>query len=363
MRTRAILVLALAAAGCGPQRPPNDPDGRRPLDPGVAALWKKEFQEFAAALKLIASQDPVERTRGIDRASAMAPYEYFNWLSPTDQQLLTKARAGDEAAVAELTRRGDVLETVQTFHKPYDKRMWEAARQRICSKGADMAAYVAQVLLLSLLQSKNQQIYPEIRTLLVAVGEPARVLVIGVLIEKADRAEDVPVGRWGEITQLTAALVAFGDRGAEGVRAVAESPKRYVRVCAARAIAEARALEFLETLSRMLLGDRDWEVRAAAAEALGSLRAKERSWRPLLQALERERDKLVQPKVLVALGRSNCVEAVPRLVSALDVPKEEVVLAAAEALYDLTGERLTTRAEWVKWYREKYPEWKAKRPP
>lgn len=355
MVMRRALPLVLALAACAPQPPPERTNA---VDPAILQIWKNEFHGFAAALLLLNSPNPADRTRGLDRAAAMAPYQYWS----DDQQLIARARAGDAAAAQELARRGEVLDAVQAIRKPYDRLRWESARRRIVSKGDDMAAYLSQILVSSLLLNMNQEIYREIRFELGAIGEEARRTVAGVLAEKIDRAVDMPIGRWEEITQLAAALLAFGEAGRQDFQAVAGSRKRYVRVCAARAVREARAIERADVLAK-LLEDPEWEVRAAAAEALGDLRAREQSWRPLMEALSKERDaRIVLPKIIIALGRSSCAEAVPKLINALDVPSEAVGNAAAEALYDITAERINTTAGWKEWYRTKYAAWRARQP-
>ena len=36
---------------------------------------------------------------------------------------------------------------------------------------------------------------------------------------------------------------------------------------------------------------------------------------------------------------------------------------AAEAIYDITGERITSLAGWQKWYRDEFPAWIKRRQP
>jgi hypothetical protein len=370
MRLRVAIAAAVIAAGCGPQAPPPPPK-RPPLDPGLLKAWKREFFDFAVALRMIGSGNAVDVQRGLDRAAGMAPYEYFHWMTPGDQELVERARTGDAAAVRELARRGEVLDAVQSYSKPEDRSRWketdhlswDAARKRIVAAGPDMAEYLSGVLASFLLQSSNAPVYREIRWQLVQLGQPALRILIAFMVTMADTAADTPIGRWDELVQVIAALAGFGDAGAEGVQAACESPKRYVRAAAARAIGESMAVNLSRTLAKMLHEDRDWEVRTAAAEALGNLRGGEKSCKPLLDALAKERDFLVVQKILLALGRAGCVDAVPKLINALEDPRIESSIreSAAEALYDLTGLRLTKISDWQKWYRDDYPAWRLKR--
>jgi len=372
MRLRVAIAAAVMVAGCGP-RAPAPPPKRPPLDPGLLKAWKREFFDFAVALRMIGSGNAVDVQRGLDRAAGMAPYEYFHWMTPGDQELVERARKGDAAAVRELARRGDVLDAVQSYAKPEDRSRWtpadrarwDVARQRIVVAGPDMADYLAGVLASFLLQSSNAPVYREIRSQLVQLGKPGLQIVIAFMVTLADAAADTPIGRWDELVQVIAALAAFGDAGAEGVKAACESPKRYVRAAAARAIAEAPAAALSALVVKLLKDDREWEVRTAAAEALGNLRVGEKSCAPLLEVLGRERDALVVQKILLALGRAGCVDAVPKLINALEDPRMESSIreSAAEALYDLTGLRMTKVAEWQKWYRNDYPAWRAKKKP
>ncbi|MBI2931031.1 MAG: HEAT repeat domain-containing protein [Planctomycetes bacterium] len=358
----ASRVLSLLAAGAlfvlgGCAAPSAESRQMQPLDPQTVSVWKKEFADFAAALLSVGSRNPQDQRRGLEQAAAMAPYQYFE----DDQALIRAARAGDEPARKELARRGEVLDAVQTYMRPFDRTRWEGARRRILAQGQDMGAYLSMILVGSLLMGQNRSIYREIRYELAEIGEEALMTVAGVLAEKIDRASDTPIGHWEDITQLAAALVAFGDRGLADLNRVMSSPKRYVRICGARAVAEARAIERADLVAKLLREDPEWEVRAVAAEVLGDLRGGGRSWMPLLEALDRERDSMVLQKIILALGRAGCKEAVPRLVAALDVPRMEIVERAAEALADITGQHFTTREAWHRWYRERYPAWKAGR--
>jgi HEAT repeat protein len=84
--------------------------------------------------------------------------------------------------------------------------------------------------------------------------------------------------------------------------------------------------------------DRDWEVRRAVAEALGSFRSSPDASRPL-RALLGDDEEVIRTMAADSLGKVGDPEAVPDLVGALDDPYWQVQAAAAASLAEIRDER------------------------
>jgi len=98
------------------------------------------------------------------------------------------------------------------------------------------------------------------------------------------------------------------------------------------------------------LDHRDWRVRAAAAEALGSTGAAE-SVEPLVSLLHDEKHWQVQIACLRALGISRQAAAVGILIERLDQLEGRLAHEAGRALSTLTGMSLGHRtSSWTRWW-------------
>jgi HEAT repeat protein len=127
----------------------------------------------------------------------------------------------------------------------------------------------------------------------------------------------------------------------------------------AAALGEAKFDPGLAVLIRYVSEDPDWQVRMAAAQAMGRLSASRSVVGPALVArFGKERDGLVLQAVLRAVGDVGYIDGIPDLIRALEVPSLATAGKAVEALYILTGERFQKKEQWQEWFRTKYPAWR-----
>ncbi|MDX2273428.1 MAG: HEAT repeat domain-containing protein [Cyanobacteriota bacterium] len=94
----------------------------------------------------------------------------------------------------------------------------------------------------------------------------------------------------------------------------------------------------LALLQQSLKEDPEFDVRAAAAAALGDLKQPQ-ALTDLLEAYQRESEWLVQFSIVAALGELGNPEAVETLMQALDQGSDLIRTAAAAALGDLADPR------------------------
>ena len=91
---------------------------------------------------------------------------------------------------------------------------------------------------------------------------------------------------------------------------------------------------YITELGEMLRSDPEWQVRAAAATALGQMRpAHDKAGPILIEVLKKEKDRLLKKLVVDALGACQYPEAVPILINALDVPDRDLPERVMVALY------------------------------
>lgn len=350
----ALTVLA----ACG--GPPRSSDPRaNPIDPGVFFEYSKLIKDYIAALLLLNSENPADWKEAKVRLEVMA-FSYFQ----EDRELIETFRTGtpetSEIARKELGRRGRMLDLILVFAGPHAPATWEHARRELLALAVDGDAHaLLTISLIKILLNGNfRDVWPHIRYQLVEVGDVALETTAEVARQRADATPETPIWKQDDLVQLIMVLIAFGEKGRPPVVALSQHRTWNVRKAAAKAIGDSIDVSGAEILVGYLHSDPEWQVKATAAEALGQLRPGRRTLGPILiERMKVERDAFVLRAILRAIGRLGNLDAIPFLMNAIDVPNYETASVAMEALYDLTGERLTTPTLWKRWYRESYPTW------
>jgi len=281
-----------------------------------------------------------------------------------DRDLIEKFRTGtseiSEAARKELGRRGKMLDLILVFAGPYAPATWEQARRELIALDieGDARAFLTISLIKILINGHFRDVWPQIRTQLAEVGEIAFETLAEFTRQRADSTPETPIWKQEDLVQLLMALISFGDKAQPLLETLSRHRSWNVRKAVAKGIGDSIDVANAEILLGYLRSDSDWQVQAAAAEALGRLHPARRTLGPILvERVKSERDAFVLRAILRAIGRIGYLGAIPHLMNAIDVPNFETASVAMEALYDLTGERLTTSTQWKRWYRETYPSW------
>lgn len=354
-----LLALALTLGACqgsaGTAKPKNDAGN---IDPERMREYSRNLQQYIDAMLLCGSTAPRDWEEAKRQFDILNPFLVFQ----EDPELIRQFRAGSETARKELARRGGVLRSALVFGGPYDRAKWEDARKLLMDSGEGGQVLLATTLLKMLLNMQYQQIWIQVRYTLVESGPMALETTVGLAKEMAAATPaDTAVFRSEGLVQLIMVMIGFGDAGRPALEEFARSPKPNIRRSVAKAVGDSVDGTAVSTLIR-LLEDPDWGVRTAAAEAMGHMASARATAGPaLVDRLSKERDPLVLKTLLRAIGDLLYADAVPVLITVLDVPSRETAEAAMQALYIITGEKLLRREQWVDWYRLKYPDWKKRR--
>jgi HEAT repeat protein len=358
----ALLLAALIGlAGCGsPSRanpaPPKDDAQAPPVDLELMRQLGKTHQQYVDALLLCGSPNPGDWERARRQLEVIHGYRVFD----EDPELIKQFRNGDEKSRKELGRRGLILNSLMVFAKGYDQKKWDEAHKTLMDAGQPGQILLSTTLVEILMNGQFRDVWDHVRATLVDTGPVGYETLSGWAKSLAERTPaDMPIYRIDDLTQAIVALIWFGDKARPLVDEFAASPKPNVRRASARAIGESVNAVSMPILVRMVSDDPDWTVRTAAATSMGRMSAAKQTAGPaLLARMKKERDPMVLRSILESLGTLKYDGAVPDLVNALDVPNLEVASQAMNALYHITGERLTRKEQWLQWYATVYPKWK-----
>ncbi|GEM_PF-3132479 len=354
----SILLGALIfASACASSSRPPEARGTKPIDPGVFVEVSKVFHEYIAALKLLDSPRSSDWEEGRRKLETLK-FAYF----AEDRILIEKFRTGTpedrELSRKELARRGKMLELVLVFTRPYAPATWEHARREMMALGEGAPEFLTISLLKILIHGRFREVWSQIRYHLVGIGDTAFETTVELSRKWADSTPATPIWKQEDLVQLFLAILGFGERGRTTLGEFAKHRTWNVRKAVARAVGDSGDVGSSAILVGYLEGDVDWQVKAAAAEAMGRLRPAKRSLGPVLvERMKKERDAFVRHEIIRALGVLKWAGAVPDLMRVLELPNYETVQFAMESLYFLTGERLTTPSQWKSWYATSYPKW------
>ena len=355
-----VLLLALVACQGGGAGSARDKDGKDQdaVDPELMKQYSRNLQQYIDALLLCGStlaSDWEEAKRQFD---ILHPFLVFK----EDPDLIRQFKAGNESARKELARRGTILRSVLVFSGGYDRAKWEDARKILMDSGEAGQVLLSTTLLKMLLNGQNQEMWVHVRFALADSGPVALETTSALARELvAASPSDTPIFKMDDLVQVFMVLISFGDGGRVQVEEHSKSGKPNVRRSVARAIGESKDGSAVQILVR-LLNDSDWMVRMTAANAMGQLAsARSAAGAALMDRMGKERDALVFRTTMRALGDLLYVDAIPDLVKVLEVPSRETVDVAMQSLYILTGEKFLRKEDWFTWYKNRYPDWLAKR--
>lgn len=356
MRPRSLVLPILALlGGCAAPGPAEPASGPFVTSEMVKPLTDA-YREYVTLLVQLNSAAPLDRSQAISRLQA-GPYTYF----PDDRDLINRAAAGDGAALAELARRGRMLEALTVFWGSVDLPKWNDARKRICAMGQDARVLFVNTLLRMLLNGHLRNHWSAIRFQLVAVGDDTFETAVALFRAKADDTPDTIIFKRDDLVQVTLVILGFGERARPVIEEFSRSPRFNVRRAVAVALGEGKVAEHFALLDALLRRDPQWMVRADAANAMGQMRpVRAKAGVALLEALKSERDRQVRPYIASALGALVFEDAVPTLVGSLDLPDYDYVEKAMFALCQITGERYLTAPDWQKWFAQDYAKWREK---
>lgn len=348
------VILLLGACGA-PQPKPVD-RGAEPIDPSILVEYSKLLRDYIQALLLLDSpnsRDWVDAKRKLEALN----FAYFKEDRFYFQQFCEGDAVVSENARKELVRRGKMLQYSLVFIQPYAPATWEHARKEMMALGDGAPEFLTISLLKILLNGRFRSVWPHLREHLVAVGKVALETTIVLTRDLADKTPETPIYRSEDLGQLIMVLIAFGEEARPVMEELAKHRVFNVRRSVARAIGDSLDVEGADILVGYLQKDNEW-VRLTAASAMGQLKPARKKLGPVLEErLRVEKDVLVRHEILRALGRIGYLPAIPVLMNTLDVPNYDTVQIAMQALYDLTGERLTTAGQWKRWYSDRYPAW------
>jgi len=339
------LVVLLAIAGCG--APPQK--GEKAVTAEMLRPLTEAYREYVADLVLLGSLAPRDRSDAMKRLQA-SPYSYF----PDDRELIKKAAVADEAARLELARRGKILDAMFAFWEKPDTAKWNDARQRIVALGEDARVILINTLMRMLMNGQLREHWPAIQFQLVALGDDAFVTAVALFQRMADETPDTIIYKRDDLVQVGLVILGFGEKGRPVLEKHARSERFNVRRAIAVAIGQGKATERFELLENLLRRDPEWMVRADAADAMGSIRDRERAGATLVEALKEERDRNVRPHIATSLGALAYSNAVPVLVASLEVADYDYAEKAMFALFQITGQRHMNAQAWQKWFATKW---------
>jgi hypothetical protein len=364
----ALLGAVAFVASCAERREEPKEVESPPVDLELVRQMGKTHQQYVDALLLCGSARALDWEEARRQLDLIHPYHVFD----EDPELIRRFRAGDNAARVELGRRGLILNALMVFPKGYDRRKWDEARKILVEAGQPGQILLSTTLIEILMNGQFREMWDPARMTLVDVGPVALETVIGWARELAARTPpDTAIFRIDDLAGAGVALISFGEKGLAVFDELAKSPKRNVRRACARAIGEAvltgeahaiqEALTRATILVRMVSEDADWTVRAAAAESLGRMSgAKTLAGRSLCDRMKKERDRVVLKAIIESIGELKYEDSVPDLMIMIEVPVIETVNLVMNALYHVTGERLTRKELWLQWYATEYARWKAR---
>jgi hypothetical protein len=76
--------------------------------------------------------------------------------------------------------------------------------------------------------------------------------------------------------------------------------------------------------------------------------------------MKKERDRSALRAIIESIGELKYPDSVPDLMIMLEVPAVETADLAMTALYHVTGQRLTRKEQWLRWYASDYAQWKTR---
>lgn len=359
--SRLLAILLAASAGaCAATAGGGAGDGggksAPPIDLELVRQLGKSHQQYVDALILCGGANASDWVEARRRLELLQPYRVFD----EDPELIRKFRAGDDQARLELAARGLILDALMAFSKGYDQRKWDDAHRVLMAAGQPGQILLCTTLVEILMNGQFRDRWDHVRSTLVETGPVALETVLGWARALADATPaQTAVYRIDDLTQAAMAMIWFGEKGLPGVEEFAKSPKPNVRRACARGIGEARHVPSAPTLVRMIGEDVDWTVRTSAAEALGKMTgAKAIAGKALVARLKKGDDRIVMRATLEAMGALRYEEGVTILIATLDHPNIEMSNLAMMSLYQITGERLTRKEQWLQWYQLSYPKWR-----
>lgn len=357
---RSLLCGALIwfVAGCGPQQTKPDDGSANPIDPAIFAEYSKLLLDYIDALMMLDSPNPRDWADGKRKIEAMN-FSYFKEDRFYFQQFCEGDAVVAENARKELARRGKMLNYVLVFTKGYAPATWEHARTEMLKLGEGAPEFLTISLLKLLRNGRFKLTWPQIRFQLIAVGDVALETSSVLARQLAEEVTSTAIAKWEvDLVQIVMVLIGFGEKGRPVVQELARHKTWNVRKVVAKAIGESIDVTGADIAIEYVKNDPEWQVKAAAAEALGHLKAARNEVGPvLIECMKAEKDPFVRKVILQAIGRTQYLGAIPFLMNVLDVPDYNVVEMAMEALYSITGERITTANRWKAWYRDIYPTW------
>ena len=354
-------VALLAACSSGPQQAPVPPSvlpsgDRSAMESALYQVYSKTYQQYVDALLLCGGATPKDWEDARRQLEILHPFHVFD----DDPALIQAFRQGSEPARKELTRRGVVLRTLQTFGQPYDKVKWDEAR-RILSGAGDAAVHLmVRTLFSALLNGQYRRDWQNIRYHLIETGPIALETAMGLSDQLVQHAPaDAAIFKLDDLVQTLLVAIGFGDASREFLDRVSRNPKMTVRRSVAAALGEAKHDPGVPILIRYVSEDPEWQVRVASALAMGKLSASRSVVGPALVArFGKERDALVLQTVLRSVGEVGYIDGIPELMKVLEVPNLTTAEKSMEALYILTGERFRKKELWQEWYRTRYSAWR-----
>ena len=356
-----LFLVLLASTACAPA--PSALEAAKaaeaaapPVDLELMRQLGKTHQQYVDALLLCGGPTARDWEQARRQFEILKGYRVFD----EDPQLIAKFLKGDDAARIELGKRGLILNALMQFATGYDRKRWEDAHKTLMDAGQPGQILLSTTLVEILMNGQFREQWDHVRSELVEVGPVALETVTGwsrYMVEQTPA--ETAIYRIDDLTQMTMALIWFGQKGQPVVEEFAKSPKANVRRAVARAIGEARHVPSAPILLRMVADDPHWTVRTSASEALGKMSGvKADAGRALIERLKKGDDRIVMRTVIEALGTLRYGEAVPVLMNTLDHPNVEMSNLAMMSLYHITGERLTRKEQWIHWYQTAYPAWK-----
>jgi hypothetical protein len=326
------------------------------MDSALLQVYSKSYQQYVDALLLCGGATAKDWEDARRQLEILHPFHVFD----DDPALIQAFRQGSEPARKELTRRGVVLRTLQTFGQPYDRVKWDEARRILSGAGEAAVHLMVRTLFSALLNGQYRKDWENIRYHLIETGPIAHGTAMGLADQLAQAApSDAAIFKLDDLVQTMLVAIGFGDASREFVDRFSRSPKMTVRRAVAAALGESKYDPGVPILIRYVSEDPDWQVRVASALAMGKLSASRAVVGPALVArFGKERDSLVLQTVLRSVGEVGYIDAVPDLMKVLEVPSLATSGKAMEALYILTGKRFQKKEQWQEWYRTEYTAWR-----
>ncbi|MHC4605568.1 MAG: HEAT repeat domain-containing protein [Planctomycetota bacterium] len=349
-----LALLAGACAGGGPVEPP--PPAATPQE---ILDFHQAFREYARALSLFGSP----YAEDWKEADAVMAQHFPVCIWKDDYDLVRRAKEGPdkEKARKELGVRGMTLESLLLFTGAYHAMKWRTAFERTWNLGPWSQEQIVLGLLKLLINRDYQDRWPHYRSFLTEGGQTTLEIAIPLARGLALRMPKGPLANVSDMEQITALLIGFGKVTHPAVEKLLQHENRHVRRGAVGGIGIAYDVEYVDRLAKILLEDPEWEVRWAAADALGKMKAVRNKVAPILvNALEAEfnrkdSDPTVAKHIVSAMGECRSPETVPILMRAISI--QHLEQRAMYSLWQITGVRHKKKLEWLGWYKNDYAEW------